>query len=385
MWLLEPATRRVFEQALKAGIAPTAEQQAQFEARYNDAADGGLRILSVAGDTAEIRINGVMTKAPHFLSMLFGGGNTTYPEIAAAIAEAERNSDVNRIVLSIYSGGGEFYGLFDTLAALQSATKPISAVIADLGASAAYAIASQADTISAANRAARIGSIGVAATFFVYDDEVDIASTQAPKKRPDVTTDEGVAMVREELDAMHALFVEAIAAGRDTTTDTVNAEFGQGATLLADDALKRGMIDDIAGPGLRVVGGTASTTARSGGTQPEIRPMDLATLKAQHPDLYAAVVQAGVMQERDRVTAHLIMGEQSGAMETAAKAIKEGAEMTATLQATYLTAGMNRGDIDRRDQDNAGAGAADKPDGQTGTDDTAVVSLVEAQLGISKQ
>ena len=75
-------------------------------------------------------------------------------------------------------------------------------------------------------------------------------------------------MVREELDAMHKIFVDSIAEGRSVTTEKVNAEFGQGGTLLAGEALKRGMIDAVAEPTLKVVESTKTTTARSGGNQP---------------------------------------------------------------------------------------------------------------------
>jgi len=52
--------------------------------------------------------------------------------------------------------------------------------------------------------------------------------------------------------------------------------------------------------------------------------------------------------ERDRVGAHLEFGEKSGDMKTALEAIASGEGMTMTLQAKYMTAGMNRADIDAR-------------------------------------
>lgn len=386
MWLLEASVRQAILQAQKAGVMPTVEQQANFEASRLSGGASSSRILSVAGSSAEVAVKGVITKTPSFLAMLFGGGNTTYTEIISALAEADSDPDIEDITLAIDSPGGHFDGLFDTLAAIQGTKKPIKAVVSNVGASAAYAIASQADEIVAANRATRVGSVGVVATFQVYENEVSITSTNAPKKRPDVTTEEGKAMVREELDAMHEIFVDAIAEGRDTSVDTVNAEFGQGATLLADEALKRGMIDAIAAPSLKVVKNTSTTTARSGGNKPEIGSMDLKELKAQHPDVYAAAVQDGVDQERDRVTAHLIMGEKSGAMETASAAIKDGTGMTATLQATYLTAGMNRSDVASRQADDQQANAGDNANvsDDQGDSGDAVASLVEGKLGLGE-
>lgn len=385
MWLLEASVRQAIQQAQKAGFMPSAEQQAQFDARFGngDVSANDNRLLTVAGNSAEISVKGVITKAPSFMAMLFGGGNTTYPEIIAAIAAAEQDSAISDITFAIDSPGGHFDGLFDTLAAIQAAKKPTKAVISNVGASAAFAIATQADEVVASNIAARIGSVGVVATFFNDENEISVTSTEAPKKRPDITTEEGIAMVREELDAMHEIFVDAIAEGRDTTADKVNADFGQGATVLANEALKRGMIDAVAAPSLKAVKSTKTTTANSG-NQPEANNMDLKQLQAQHPETYAAAVQQGATEERDRVTAHLTMGNASGDMKTACSAIEDGSAMTATLQATYMTAGMNRSDVTTRQGEDAEANAGDNANAQeeNGDQGSDVASLIESKLGL---
>lgn len=112
--------------------------------------------------------------------------------------------------------------------------------------------------------------------------------------------------------------------------------------------------------------------------------MDLQSLKAQHPETYAAAVKQGTDIERDRVTAHLTMGGASGDMKTACKAIEDGSPMTATLQATYMTAGMNRKDTANRQEDDAGANAADDASSSDDLGDPAedVLSIIEAKLGI---
>ena len=71
-------------------------------------------------------------------------------------------------------------------------------------------------------------------------------------------------------------------------------------------------------------------------------------LQAQHPATFAAVLAMGTDQERDRVSAHLMMGEASGDMATASKAIAEGSEMTALLHATYAAAGMKNTELAAR-------------------------------------
>ncbi len=380
-WLLDPETHNLITNATNGGFTPSAEQQVLFDARFSSDGASASRILSVAGSSAEISIVGALTQEPNFFAFLFGGGNTTYPEIVSALNEAERNEDVENIVLAIDSPGGQFEGMFDVLAALQGSKKPIEAVVSNVGASAAYAIASQAGKITATNKAARLGSIGVAATMYVDENEVSISSTASPKKRPDITTEEGKAIIREQLDAMHQIFVEAIATGRATTVEKVNAEFGQGATLLADEALKVGMIDGIKGESASQ---TVITPASPAGDNQEAKStMDIQTLKAQHPDVFAAAMEEGVTKERDRVGAHLKMGQASGDMETACAAIADGSEMTATLQATYMAAGMNRSDIEAADADAADADAADDAaDAGNATAADEVAGLVESKLGV---
>lgn len=392
MWLLELSVKAAIEQAQTTGTVPTAEQQAQYEAtRISALSDGTSRLLTIAGDTAAISVQGILTKTPSFLAMLFGGGNTTYTEIVSALAEADSNPGVAKAILEVDSPGGNIDGLFEALDAIKNFGKPLKAVISNVGASAAYAIASQADEIVAFNNAARIGSIGILASFRIDENRVDIASTKAPKKAPDVSTPEGQAVIREELDAIHNLFVGAIARGRDMSAKDINANFGQGATLLAGEALKRGMIDGISKTALTVVNSANSQTAVDGGDKKKVRAMDLNELQAKYPDLYKAAVQTGTDGERDRVTAHLTMGESSGAMDVAIAAIKDGEGLTATINAKYLSAGMNRADVNARADDDNEAGDATENAGDGGdgaqankkTDAELVATEVEKQLGIN--
>jgi ClpP class serine protease len=171
---------------------------------------------------------------------------------------AQSDPGVQSVVLLVDSPGGHVGGLFALLDELEAFSKP-KRVVAASAQSAAFAIASLGGRIEATGRGAQFGSVGVAATMSVDDHVVNIASTAAPKKRPDVRTEQGRADVREYLDQIHALFVETIARGRRTNAARVNASFGRGATLLADAALSAGMIDSIA----QVTAGARQTGAHA--------------------------------------------------------------------------------------------------------------------------
>ncbi len=381
-WLIEKNILDRMRQAQALGVVPTVAQQAAFESR-RVGGGGSSPLLTVVGDTAQILIEGVLTQRPNFLAFLFGGGNTTFDEIVVAVEEAENLEAVKKIELSIDSPGGTFAGLFDAIDALQAAEKPMTAIVSNLAASAAFAIASQADTIVAKSRAATFGSIGIVATFIVFEHEVEITSTEAPNKRPDVTTDEGRAIVRAQLDEMHALFVGAIATGRKTDVETVNKDFGRGSIMLADSALERGMIDSVETLTLVSLNKQAKSVANKVEPQ-EKKQMDLATLRTEHPELYAKVVALGSTQERDRVMAHLTMGEASGTLKIAIEAIKDGTEMTQAKSAEYMAAGLNRKDVETRQGDDT-----DVADGNESVDDEdaeakQVLAKVQSRLGVSE-
>lgn len=392
MWLLKASVLSAIRAARAQGFAPTAQQQQEFTARLVGGGEDGNsnRLLTIVGDTAEIAIRGILTNAPDFMALFFGGGNVTYPEIIEALASAEQDPAVTKIVLAVDSPGGVVSGLFDTLGAIRATSKPITAIVHNMAASAAFALVAQADTIEASDISARFGSIGIRADVPVPEDIVTITSTAAPKKAPDVTTAEGLAMAVEELDAMHQIFAEAVADGRGTTVEKVNADFGQGATILAADALKRGMIDSVRKVPLKSVKSTKSITAASGGNQLQAKVMNLEELKAQHPDVFKAAVDLGVgqgvEQERDRVTAHLISGEASGQMETALKAAKDGSVMTETLRMSYLLAAKNGADIEANQSESDLAAAGDHVSTETpdaaDVEASAVADLVEAGMGL---
>ena len=392
MWLLEPDTLNQFREVVKNGWQPTAEQQSEVVALFGSNSDGTPKILTKAGRHARIAVTGVLTQSPNIMALFFGGGNTLYPEIQRAAAQADADEDIDEIEFFIDSPGGSVDGLFDTVAALQTIKTKTVAKVGAKAASAGYILAAAANEITATNRASAVGSFGVAVDLMFRADveRVSITNTASPDKRPDLQTEEGQAVVREHLDALYDLFAESVASGRKTTVETINAKFGAGRMFLADEAQRRGMIDRVDGtPSLRVVE-PQTTTAAQGGTEPEAIDMDLEKLKAQHPDVYAAAVKVGADSERDRVTAHLTMGEASGDMATAVAAVKDGSDMTASLQAKYMAAGMNRSDINKRGEESdaaaaAAAAAAGAAAGETAGDEDAgdrVASEVEALMGV---
>lgn len=350
LWLIQEDVGRSIAEARALLSAGTASEAMAFEARSEP------RKMTIRGTTAQIDITGALTKSPDFWSMLFGGGNTTYADIQASLAAAANDASVKDVVLAIDSPGGTVDGLFETLDAVRAfredSGKKLS-VRASRAASAAYAIAAMAGPIEAVSPSAEFGSIGVAYDFYKSASIGSITNTDSPHKRPDLNTEAGQAVVRAHLDEIHSLFVASIASGRGVSVEDVSNDFGQGSVFVAAEAKRRGMIDRAPGAVLRAVPGARAEDPNRGQTT-----MDLMTLKAQHPEVYAAAVQAGVTQERERACAHLRLGEASGAMGIAVTAIREGSDLGISLQAEYMAAGLNKRDMDNRAADDASAADA---------------------------
>lgn len=360
-WFLEESTLEAMRAAWPMSADNIAAASALIEARGED------DVMNVAGGTAYIDVQGVLAKKRDFWAVLFGYGSTAYPDVIDAIQRAEVDPRVKDIQLNIDSPGGSVDGMFDAVAAIRSAEKPTRAYVGGMAASAAYALASQADEIVASSEATQIGSIGVVASFYVNDNRIDITSTEAPNKRPNVMTEEGQAVIRTQLDEMHELFVEGIATGRSTTPDTVNASYGRGGVMLARAAKKRGMIDAIASKDK----GTTS--------------VDLNKLKAEYPQVFeqakAEGRQEGVSAERDRVKAHLTLAKGSNAWELAATHILEGSDLTAEISAAHMEAVRKNVAVEaRQDDDKLADVKAAKPSLHGEAD--AVAALVEAQMGV---
>jgi hypothetical protein len=83
-------------------------------------------------------------------------------------------------------------------------------------------------------------------------------------------------------------------------------------------------------------------------------------LLAKDPACYRAVMalgeKAAIEKERERVNAHLKLGESVNSLETAAKYIREGASvMSEEVHSEYLSLSMKKQAVDNRTTDNPGA------------------------------
>ena len=393
-WLLGHAIHAALLEKAEGFVIDQAAYNAFIERRSHSGSEKGELFIR-DGSAAHILITGVLTAKPDFFFDMFGGGSSVYGDIVAAVQAADDDDEISEIVLEIDSPGGSTAGFFRTAKAIANTSKPTRAEVTNLAASAAFGLATQADQVIAEDPMTMIGSVGVATSVFVSESRVQITSTEAPDKLPDVTTSEGIAAVRRELDAIHAEFVAVIASGRGVSVAEVNADFGRGALMVAGDALRSGLIDGI--DSLSAPGGAESDPPSSAKANTKGTAMDLGEFKAKYPELYASVFDsgrtAGIAVERDRVTAHVTAAKAVGKPELAAEHIISGVDFSSqAVQAGYLTAGLNRSESDDRNADDAEsagatnaegrkAGDAPKPDADEHTN--AMFDQVESDMDIS--
>jgi ClpP class serine protease len=300
----------------------------------------------------------------------------------------------------IDSPGGQIDGLFEAMDAVRSTTTPVRSVVVNRATSAAYGLAAQANSIVALNRASSVGSIGVVTQGRVDSSIITITSSNAPFKRPDISTESGRAVVRKELDDLENLFIQAIANGRDLTQHMVIADYGKGATYLAAEAMRRGMIDAIGvnSPTDNVVTNTPKPVVnnRQNGPfnqqQKANNAMNITELKAEHPALYEQVFALGFKDgnsegqadERKRVNAHLKLGGRFNAMTTALKAIAEGTSTNdAEVNADYMCAMADARDL-AASQADADANNAGKLGDDPATEETTEAKDKRASENILK-
>jgi ClpP class serine protease len=205
----------------------------------------------VVDGVAVIPITGPIFPRANMLTQMSGA--TSISGLQRDYSAALENNDVGAIMLLIDSPGGTVSGInaFAESLAAGSKKKFTSAYVAGGASSAAYWIASAASEI-ALDSTGHVGSIGVVAAISkqVEPDSdgyisVEIVSSNAPEKRPDPTTEDGVNSVRSMLDAMEAEFLSAVAKGRKTTVAKVKSDFKRGGSAVGKEAVTLGMADRV--------------------------------------------------------------------------------------------------------------------------------------------
>lgn len=202
--------------------------------------------MTTLDGVARIVIDGPIYRYADFFTRYSGG--VTTEALAKDVQKAIDDPSVQAIAFVIDSPGGEATAineLSDTIYAARG-RKPMMSYIEGYGASAAYWIASAADTVIA-DDAALIGSIGTVIS--AYDPAkmqrrtIEIVSTQSPKKRLDPSTEAGRAELQAMADAMTEVFITKVMRNRGISREQILAV--EGGLLVGQQAVDAGLADQL--------------------------------------------------------------------------------------------------------------------------------------------
>lgn len=317
-WLLTAdyySTLLKVSQRLESNPSKAAELRAECERRIKATVDAtdtieGTDLRIKDGVAIQIIAGPIFPRITAINSL--SGRPATIERLSHDLSVALEHPDVKSILLYIDSPGGYVTGVNDYAEKLYQARqqKPLHAYVMGAGYSAAYWLASAAETITL-DATAGVGSVGVLS---IYTDATKqekklglhkyiTTNSQSPNKSAKPSTDEGKANLIKELDAIAQVFFNAVARNRGISVEQIAA--WKGETRIGQDAIDAGMADHLGSFDQLIQTHTQGQlmSKNTDGTTAE-KTLDLQSLQNQHPDIYQAVVeqatQAALSTERQR-------------------------------------------------------------------------------------
>ena len=249
-------------------------------------------------------------------------GATSLDTMTKCYQEAMENPKVQGILFNIDSPGGQANGIaeFSDMIRAGCKKKKTMAYTGGSMASAAYWIGSACEHITAAETAF-VGSIGVVVSINKSDDNsITVTNSKSPKKRVDPSTEEGIAYITRNIDALAEVFYNKVSEFRSTAVDKVVSDFGQGGVLIATSAVTVGMVDAV---------GSFDTAMKQLKEQVMSKPETVEELQAASPELVQQITAAAEAKVREEMKAQMEAqasqtAEAKAQAETMRKQILEG-------------------------------------------------------------
>lgn len=283
---------------------------------------------AIQDGVAILSLEGVIAKRANLFMEISGGVSTQLAErdLKAALADPA----VHSIILAIDSPGGTVDGTITLANIVAGAEKPVATLASGTMASAAYWIGSAASAgVYITDATTNVGSIGVVAA------HTDVSKAQAAQgiKTTEITagkykriasqfeplTKEGRQTIQDQVDHIYGLFVDAVAAHRGVSADTVLQDMADGRIFIGQQAIDAGLVDGVStldalvaqlnerrSSGNPVGAGAAPKQAAKATTQLTTgKPMTITReqLAADAPDTLAQILAEGAANERARIQA----------------------------------------------------------------------------------
>lgn len=258
--LIHPAKMEVILHVLEGrlpldgALAPLSPEANRFLGSAT-APDGKRRTYAVQNGTAIVPVIGSLVNRGSWIGAN-NSGLTSYEGLSAQLRDAGADDDVSSILLDIDSPGGEATGMFAVAeqVRLVGQTKPVTAFVNDMAASAAYGIASAANEIVVSPTSV-LGSIGVVLTHLDRSGEMEkkglkptliYAGAHKVDGNPFGPLSETVqADLQTEVMKFYDQFVSLVARGRTGMGEQAIRDT-EARTYIGQDAIERGLADRMA-------------------------------------------------------------------------------------------------------------------------------------------
>ena len=251
-WAIEPDKLREIQAIYATHLRGEKIDIAALEARLGRPLASEQQQYTVEpGGVAVLRMSGVIAPKANLFMQVSGAMSTQMAtrQLESALADQR----VRSIVLAIDSPGGNVIGTPEMAAAVRemSAIKPIVTHSDGALASAAYWIGSAANAVYLSGPTVQAGSIGV-----VIDRSYNPASASREEsivagrykrfsKSNEPLSDEARAIVQADVDYVYSLFVDQVAAYRDTTSEQVLERMADGRVFRGQQAIDAGLVDGV--------------------------------------------------------------------------------------------------------------------------------------------
>lgn len=250
-WMMHPPQLQALLEVVDVAHMPNAFNGIRSQLGIH--ADDPTRVQRV-GSIAVIPITGTIRPKSDFITRYFGGTSLELLErdFRSAIADSQVKSIV--FLVDSYGGSAEQNEEVSKLIYSSRGKKPIQAFVRGGCCSAAYYLASAADTISA-SPSSMIGSVGCIAIHEEYAQMLEdygigaTVITYGSKKGHgniyETLSADAKATLQKMVNDYGELFTAAVARNRGVSAEIVNQKYGQGSAFLAAESLERGLIDRV--------------------------------------------------------------------------------------------------------------------------------------------
>lgn len=250
VWVISPSKLETIVDVLDRRL-----QGIRTDAETIKALAADKRPTSVSRSVAVLPVFGTITQHGGMIEDASGFASTE--QLGREFSRLMADDQVGAIVLEIDSPGGTVSGvpeLADRIFAARE-QKPVVAVANSYAASAAYWLGTAADemVVTPSGEVGSVGAyvlhwdtsamneqMGLKPTYIAYGRYKAEANPDAP------LSDETLAELQRRVDEVGEMFVRAVARNRGVTPARVKADFGEGRTFGAAEAVRRGMADRVA-------------------------------------------------------------------------------------------------------------------------------------------